>query len=590
LAVLIVLGISLAALIITIIILQRTDRINHKLDKEEEEVKLIADYIFVGVGSTSSVAIRRIMDAHPEVTILAFEPGKNRNDDPNVKLVSNFLIPWQDPRYSRGILSVPDPNLLNQQVAVQLGEMIGGSGNHDFMQTFYPSQHFCDTQWVTAGGDFWNWTNTQRRLKSSESFLGFAPSGNRGASGPLSVLPIQSEPNGSASEIILNLMPSIFTEDTGATRVEDYNLGQELSYTMVGQTWWRPTPNTFLPLYRSSPGLDYIGPILTSTGRGIPGYENLSVLTQHLVDRVIFDSMGHATGVIYTAPDGSSGVAYARKEVIISAGGVYSPGVLERSGYGDKARLTELGIETIYDNPMVGENMRNQPSPLFAFNCNETAFNPFAFVSFQALLSVIPEAAGRRTIELFGSAAFSGLLPPAVRALKNVPAPSPAQTVAVFAFLVEPHSSGSVHIVSKLPGKEPLVIHNTYTDADDFDINIEVATMRHLKALIDGLVTADPSRTYEVVYPTAEAWADVTDAVLKAQIGASNVYSAHWASTCLMGPAGEGVVDSELKVQGVKRLRVADISVMPLIPANTRSAAIAIGEALAELIIADIEA
>lgn len=92
------------------------------------------DYIIIGTGSTASVLARRISDAHPEVSILMLESGKYRNNDPAVWNALDFIIPYTNPMYTRNVLSVPDPNLANQQVPVQTGNMLGGTGNHDFMQ------------------------------------------------------------------------------------------------------------------------------------------------------------------------------------------------------------------------------------------------------------------------------------------------------------------------------------------------------------------------------------------------------------------------------------------------------------------------
>lgn len=546
------------------------------------------DYIFVGTGATASVAVRRLSDAHPELRILMLEYGKNRNSDGAVTNAFRFVEPGSNPKYSRSFMTVPDPNLFFQQTGIQTGNMIGGSSNHDYMQTVYPSQSFCDNVWAGLGGPFWNWQNTQRRLKRSETFLGPA-NAVRGTDGLLTVLSIPFEEQGSTADQMAHLVGQAFsTADSTVPVVADYNLGQSTSVSLNAQQWWIPVQPE--GMNRSSPGIHYLGAIINDDGSGkAGGHENLTVLTEALVDKVLFDASRRAYAVRYIDRHGRTQHARASREIVLSAGAVYTPGILERSGYGSPDLLAELGIEVVYPNSFVGERLKNQPSPLFAFEVNETLFNPYAFASFQSYLSVLPESNGERTMQLLGSAAFAALLSPTAQVLLGLPPNAPAQLVAMFAFMLTPRSEGSVHIVSRVPNKEPLLMYNTYSDETDYDLRTNVEAMRALRKLVQLQAAQDPAHTYTIVYPTSAAWDDASNATLKAQIKASNIYSAHWAQTCMMGPAGEGVVDPTLHVQSVQGLRIADVSVLPITPSNTRSMAISIGEALSEMLISEIE-
>lgn len=561
----------------------------------------VADVVQIGVGSSASIVARRVTDALPGVTYYALEMGLFENDDPNVNEVANFLVPYQDPKYSRQIDGVPDPNVNFQRSQFLHGNMLGGSGNHDFMQVIYPPASFCNTTLVIAGGLNWAWPAIEGRLANSETFVDFSfpPSPLRGTTGPLSVLVVRFESVNSTSDQMLQQVPLAFPADASAPLVDDYNLGQDTSITFFSQEWYRL--NGAGPLLRSSPGLDYIGPIIHPDGTGIPSHANLTVEFGAMVDKLLIDGNNQAYAVQYVDKNGNQQVIYANREIIISAGALETPAILERSGIGNKATVLDpLGIPSKVDNPNVGEHMLDHPGSVFIFNTN-TSWSPIALSSWYAHLSVLPEMAGKRLMQVFASAPLAALLPAAIRQLLDIPPPG-MTAVGIFVFNLAPLSEGSIHIVSSQPAKEPRGVENSFTDATNRDMRSFFETMYDLKTLVGLQAAADPSNSYQVAYPTAAAFADATNVTLQQQIVDAYVGSAHWSCTARMSPSiSTGVVDGNLKVYGLGgpvNVRIIDNSVMPGVlpncstcsginPGNTRASAIYIAETGAELVIFD---
>lgn len=543
----------------------------------------VVDIIWVGTGSAASMAMRRVSDAHPEVSIYALEWGLYHNLDPEVNTLADLFVPWQNPIWSRSIVDIPDPGRLFQTTVCQHGNMLGGTGNHDFTQTYYPSDYLLNAKWAAAGGSEWNAANARVRFKRSETFFG-TPNPSRGTTGCLAVLNSSFEVGGSTADQIMRRIPTWFTADASVPFVDDYNLGQSTSATLNQQNWLRPVMG---PPVRSAPGLDCLGPLVDTTGAGIGAHANLTVELGAFATKLLINADRHAYGVQYIDKHGQEQTILANKEIVVSMGAFNTPPFLERSGYGNATKLSALGITTIYDNPLVGEGLMNHIGVPFIVNTNAT-FSPIALESFQALLSVLPEMNGTRLIQMFGATVLSAFLQQTTQRLLNIPTPG-LSAFTVFAFLMQPLSVGSVHIVSSQPSKEPLLQHNTFTDPTNRDMRAMLETMRSLKHLFDAQAAADVSHSYDIIYPTAAAWADSTNATLTAQIQSISFYASHWAATCRMGPLGAGVVDGSLKLQGITGVRIVDNSVSPDVnDGNTRATAVLIGEAAGDFINAEL--
>ncbi|MEO6998124.1 MAG: GMC family oxidoreductase N-terminal domain-containing protein, partial [Terracoccus sp.] len=359
----------------------------------------------------------------------------------------------------------------------------------------------------------------------------------------------------------------------------------------------------------------------------------------------------HATGVRYRDADGASITIYADREVVVSAGAIGSPQLLLLSGIGPSEELASVGVECVLDNPHVGKHLKDHlhvplafPAPGVALTMTEIAISlgpdalrapagplpadPADDAGLPPELLALKAEAERRVTEwvttgrglasssLYDAVAFFstglgdphthdaqiGLLAcgytpdiwkhlfrvdPAVYFEDPDVALSPdAETVVVLPNPVQPHSEGEVCLVSNDVADAPRIDLNYL--ADPHDVKVMVAVMRRALEIVDhwpaaavGPLMVPPALAKAHGHTTGEV---PSDALLEdlARHYALTVY--HETSTCRMG----SVVDAELRVIGVAKLRVADASVMPtVVSGNTNAATIMIGERAAELIAHD---
>ena len=290
--------------------------------------------------------------------------------------------------------------------------------------------------------------------------------------------------------------------------------------------------------------------------------------------------------------------ARARHEVIVAAGAVQSPHLLELSGIGDRERLASFGIASVVHLPGVGENCRDHLHTRISYQCtrpitlNDMLGSPLrqAWMGLRYLLwRDGPMAACTTTVHALARSAPSLDRPDVKIQLHTLSAEDPRDArrlvldkfpgFGIGCFALRPHSRGSVHLASADPEESPAIIANYLADPRDRATSIaalrlvrRIAEQPALKALI-----------VREVRPGLEAQSD--EALLDhiARLGAT---SYHPVGTCRMGSDAMAVVDSELRVHGVTGLRVADASIMPsMVSSNTNAPSFMIGERCAEFIL-----
>jgi len=395
----------------------------------------------------------------------------------------------------------------------------------------------------------------------------------RGKGGPISVTHLKKFDALADAYIAAN-------REAGFELVEDYNDGHYEGAAYLQYSTRRG--------FRSSSAVGYLRPAEKR--------RNLEVRIDTVVTRVVFDRL-HAVGVEYLR-DGVRTVVRARKEVILSAGPVQSPKLLELSGIGQPSLLAKHGIAVVHALDGVGENLADHPNTRLTFECsapitiNDVLQRPLVklkeglrYALFgKGLLSICSATAhtvmrsrpGLDQPDLkLQLQPFSGKDRYARRPQDGLD-PFSGFTIGVMA--LRPRSRGTVHIRSADPLAPPRIDPNYL--AEDDDLQVLLAGIRAVRRL-----TATEALRAMVVRETRPGTEVQTDAEIIEYIRATTQTTWHVVGSCSMGIDAKSVVDPELRVRGVTGLRVVDSSAFPTVPSsNTNAPTIALGEKGAEMI------
>ena len=313
---------------------------------------------------------------------------------------------------------------------------------------------------------------------------------------------------------------------------------------------------------------------------------NLTVRTGVLATRVVVEN-GRAVGVAYQ--DGPvEQVAHADAEVILCGGAVNSPQLLLLSGIGPASHLREVGVDVVVDLPGVGENLHDHPAAPMVWHTQDTS----DLADFNNLLNFAKaKAVGKGP--LVSNVAESGGF---FRTRDDLPAPDMQIHVAASGFwdnglhepttrkftvgptLVEVHSRGRLRLRSTDPRWHPEIDPAYYDDPRDLDA-MTLGVERLLQTVRSGPVAR------HIAGPFLPGVSDPTESDIVDHLRRTTQTLYHPVGTCAMGRGDQAVVDPQLRVYGVEGLRVADASVMPVVPrGNTNAPTIMIGEKAADLL------
>jgi choline dehydrogenase len=522
------------------------------------------DYIIVGAGSAGAVLAARLSEDR-RARVLLLEAGRASHFYSRFPISFGLLI--HDPAVNWLYESEPEELTARRAIPVPRGKLLGGSSAINGLVWVRGQPSDYDT-WANMGAPGWSWKDVAPLFDRIEDFERTGATG-RGNGGPVhvSVVPDQNP-----------LYDALFKAgvESGYRTNPDYNSEDQegISKTQVNIRRGR----------RMSVAYCYLDPAMRRP--------NLTVLTEASVRRVVLKDK-RCVGVVYTR-QGTEVTVHARREVILCAGAVATPQLLELSGIGKPEVLQAHGITVQHSLPSVGENFRDHlnariiwrvKDPQVSYNhrarglgaVNEAVKYLLTGGGFFSLPSAPLVAFLKTRSDVATPDVQMHLVPYAIKDPKQRKLQDfPSMTIACYQ--LRPESLGSIHIRSANPDVQPAIRFNFL--GSEVDRRIMVEGVRMMRRIV-----AAPAMEHlrgEEFSPGTQV---ETDAQILDWICNNSQTAYHPIGTCRMGQGPDTVVDEHLRVHGIEGLRVADASIFPTMPSgNTNAPAIMVGEKAAELL------
>lgn len=532
------------------------------------------DFIIVGAGSAGCILADRLSESGRYRVLLIEAGGSDRSFW--LKIPIGYAKSYYNPTLNWMYWSEPEAELGNRRIYVPRGKVLGGSGAINAMIYLRGAAADFD-DWKAAGNPGWGADDVLPIFKHLETH-GDGASTWHGDRGKIHVTPMRRDIHKVSTAFLAACM------ELGLPANRDFN-GATLEGAGVYDINTRNGQ-------RSHSGAEYLRPAANR--------RNLTIAQHAQAQRLLFADDGRVNG-IELVQEGQTHRFHARREVILSAGAVHTPHLLQLSGIGDGQALQTLGLSTRHHLPAVGRNLQDHLCASFYYRSRHPTLNgSFGSLLGKASMGLryllnrsgpfamsVNQAGGffrghareeRPNLQLYFN-------PLSYRIPNNPKAglePEPYEGFLMALSACRPKSRGEIMLADANAASPPLIRPNYLTDDDD--LREALQGMRLMRRIASAGALADWVEAEISPSPAIESDAALIDYFRQ---NSGSIY--HLCGTCAMGPDQQhAVVDARLRVHGLAGLRVVDASIFPNITAgNINAPVMMVAEKGAEMILAD---
>jgi choline dehydrogenase len=530
------------------------------------------DFVVVGAGSAGCVLANRLTESG-RYTVKLLESGP-RDNYHWLHIPIGYAKTMFNKKYNWGFQSEPEPHLNGRNIYQPRGRVLGGSSSINGLMYVRGQQRDYD-EWATLGNPLWSWERCLpyfRKLEHND----LGPGPTRGQDGPLWATTVPGN-----NELVDAFIDA--GEAVGVPKVNDFNSGPQ-----EGVGYYQLTTKRG---FRCSTATAYLKP-----ARNRPG---LSIEVEAHATRILFDGT-KAVGIEYSHA-GEMKKVRARREVLLSAGAVQSPQLLQVSGIGNAGHLKELGIPVVTHLPGVGENLQDHFQARLMYEVSKpiTTNDDLRSLTRQVGMGLkwIINRSGPLAVGINMAGMFCKVLPESktpdiqfhfgtLSADQAAGKPHDFSGCTYSVCQLRPESRGHLRITSKDSRDAPKMLFNYL--ASEHDQRTMVEAVKFARQVASARPIAHLMKREH--RPGHDVKTDDEILAFCKQFG-TTIF--HPSCTAKMGGKDDSmaVVDERLRVHGISGLRVVDCSVMPtLVSGNTNVPVVMIGEKAADMILADCTA